>query len=185
MTTPEAQTEALLNEWMVLARHNKRVHEEASSYFRKWADVSMISSIVMGSTSSLLNIVLGAIEPVNLVVVNLSQIMLGITGLGKTVIVKLSKQMELDANAIHHSAYAMRYSELHRLIRAELVLLRMNDSSYASSTDFLKTCAAELNRIEESAPNVPEHVSKRLGAKCTCSPAPSPPRRDSTVYSTV
>ena len=110
MTTPEAQTEALLNEWMVLARHNKRVHEEASSYFRKWADVSMISSIVMGSTSSLLNIVLGAIEPVNLVVVNLSQIMLGITGLGATVIMMLSKQLELDANAIHHSEYVMRYS---------------------------------------------------------------------------
>ncbi len=36
MTTPEEQTEGLLNEWMVLARHNKRVNEEASSYFRKW-----------------------------------------------------------------------------------------------------------------------------------------------------
>jgi hypothetical protein len=34
----------------------------------------------------------------------------------------------------------------------------MNDSSYASSTDLMKTCAAELNRIEESTPNVPEHV---------------------------
>ncbi len=148
MMSPEAQTEGLLNEWMVLARHNKRVHEEASSYFRKWADVSMISSIVMGSTSSLLNIVLGAIEHVHLVVVNLSQIMPGITGLGATVIMTLSKQLELDANAIQHSEYALRYSELHRQIRAELVLLRMNDSSYASSTDFLKFCAAELNRIE-------------------------------------
>ena len=72
MTTPEAQTKGLLNKWMVLARHNKRVHEEASCHFRKWVDMSMISSIVLGSTSSLLNIVLGAIEPVLLVVVNLT-----------------------------------------------------------------------------------------------------------------
>ncbi len=72
MTTPEAQTEGLLNEWMVLARHNKRVHEEASCYFRKWADVGMMSSIVMGSTSSLHNIVLCAFERVHVVVVNLS-----------------------------------------------------------------------------------------------------------------
>jgi hypothetical protein len=93
----------------------------------------------------------------------------------------LSMQLELDAYAINHSESALRYSELHWQIRAELVLLRMNDSSYASSTDFLKTCVAELNRIEESAPAVPEHVSKRLGAKCTCYPAPSPPRRDLTV----
>jgi hypothetical protein len=79
----------------------------------------------------------------------------------------LSKQLELDANAINRSEYALRHSELHRMIRAEIALLRMNDSSYASSTNFLKTCAAELNRIEESASTIPEYVSERLGAKCT------------------
>jgi len=181
MTTPEAQTEGLLGELMFLARHNKRVHEGALCHFRKLADVSMISSVVLGSTFSLLNIVLGSIEPAHLVVVNLSQICLGITGLGAVVITTLSTQLELDANAINHSEYALRYSELYRQVRAELVLLWMNDSRYASFTEFLKTCPAELNCIEESAPAVPKHVSKRLGAKCTCSPAPSPPRRDSTV----
>ena len=35
MTTREAQTEGLLNEWMVLARYDKRVHEEASCHSRK------------------------------------------------------------------------------------------------------------------------------------------------------
>ena len=179
MSSPEAQTEALLNEWMVLARHNRRVHDEAASYFRKWAEASMISSIVLGSTSSLLNVVLGAINPAHLVIVNISQIVLGLTGLSATVIMTLSKQLELDANAIHHNECASKYNELHRLIRAELVLIHCQDSSYASSTDFLRTCAAELNRIEESAPPVPDHVSKRVGAKCTCSPAPSPPRRSS------
>ncbi len=42
MSSPEAQTEALLNEWMVLARHNRRVHDEGASYFRNWADARMI-----------------------------------------------------------------------------------------------------------------------------------------------
>jgi len=59
----------------------------------------------------------------------------------------------------------------------KLVLLRMNDSSFASSTDFLKQCAAELNRIEESALAIPEHVIKRVGAMCTFSPAQSPSRQ--------
>ena len=124
----------------------------------------------------MLNVVLGVIQPAHLVIVNISQIVLGLTGLSASVIMTLSKQLELDANAIRHSEYTSKYSELHRQIRSELVLLRMNDSSYASSTYFLKTCAAELNRIEESAPLVPDHVSKRVGAKCTYSPAPSPAR---------
>ncbi len=179
MSTPDAQTEALLNEWMVLARHNRRVHDTAAGHFRRWADASMITSVILGSTGGLLNIVLGALEPVQFIAGNISQICLGLAGLGATVIMTLSKQLELDSNAIHHSEYALRYSELHRMIRAELVLLKMHDSTYASSTDFLKTCAAELNRIEENAPPVPEHVSKRMGAKCTGSPAGSPPRSPS------
>ncbi len=103
---------------------------------------------------------------------------MGLTGLSASVIKTLSKQLELDSNAISHAEYASKYSELHRQIRAELVLLRINDISFASSTDFLKTCAAELNWIEESAPGILEHISKRVGPKC-CSPAPSPPRRSS------
>ncbi len=143
---------------MVLARHNRRVHDEAASYFRKWSDASMISSIVLGSTSSLLNVVLGAIQPTQLVIVNMSQIVLGFTGLSATVIMILSKQLELDSNVIKHAKYASKYSEFNRQIRAELAMLRMNDSSYAITTKFLKTCAAELNRIEESAPGIPERV---------------------------
>ena len=122
MTPPEAQTEGLLNEWMVLARYNKYVHAEESSYFRKWADVSTIPSIVLGSGSSLLNIVLGSIEPINLVIVNLSQICLGSTGLGVMIIMTLSNQPELDGNAINHSENALKNSELQRQIRAERVL---------------------------------------------------------------
>jgi hypothetical protein len=118
-----------------------------------------------------------AIHPAHLVIVNISQIVLGLTGLSATAIMTLSKQLELVANAINHADCASTYSELHRQIRAELVLLRMNDSSYASPTEFVKTCA-ELNRIEESAPDIPERISKRVGPTC-CSPAPSPPHRSS------
>jgi hypothetical protein len=72
-------------------------------YFRKWTDTSMISSIVLGSTSSLLNVVLGAIHPAHLVIVRISQIVLGLAGLSATVIMTLSNQLELDSDAINHS----------------------------------------------------------------------------------
>ena len=121
----------------------------------------MIMSIINGTTSSILNIILGVLDPVQLIVVSLSQVLLGLTRLRATVIMTISKQLDLDALGISHAEYSSKYSELHRQIRAELVLLRMNDSSFASSTDFLKQCAAELNRIEESAPAIPEHVQKR------------------------
>ena len=82
----------------------------------------------------------------------------------------MAKQLELDANNFHHNEAALKYGELHRMIRSEMLLLRRNDSSYASAEDFLKRCQNELNRIEETAPAVPEHV----GIKCICSPTQSP-----------
>jgi hypothetical protein len=145
----------------MLARQNKRVHEAATTYYRKSADTSMIMNIIIGTTSSILNIVLGVIEPVHLVVVNLSQICLSLTGLGATVIMTISKQLDLDALGILHAEYSSKYSEMHQQIRADLVLLRINDSSYTSWSNFLKTCAAEMSCIEESAPAIPNTFQSR------------------------
>jgi hypothetical protein len=178
----EAQMEGLLTKWMMLARHNKRVHGAASTYYRKWPDTSMIMSIITGTASSILNIVLGVLDPVNYVVVNLSKILFGLTGLGATVIMMISKQLDLDALGFLHAGYSSKYSKLHRQICAELVLLWMNDSRYASPTEFLKTCAADMKRIEECAPAIPEHVIKRVGAKCTCFLAQSSSRQSEAKH---
>jgi hypothetical protein len=163
-------TELLLNEWMLLARHNKKIHDAAAKYYKLRADTCMICAIVLGSTSGLLNIALGATEPVSFVMVNVAQIWLGVVGLISTIIVTVSKQLELEANFIHHLEYTVKYSELHRMIRSELVLLKMNDNSYASTPEFLKTCQNELNRIEESAPPAPSFIEEELGSKFVASP---------------
>jgi hypothetical protein len=166
-------TENLLNEWMCLAKHNKRLHEASGIYYKKFADTSILTAIVMGSTGSILNIVLGAIDPFSSVIINVAQIALGCSGLVATAIITASKQLELEKNMLHHIEHASKYSELHRTIQAELVLIRMNDSSYASKTDFLKNIQHELDRIEENAPTIPEYIEKKMGAKCIVTPTPS------------
>ena len=162
-------TENVLNAWMLLARRNKKLHQDSSAYFKRAAEGSMVTALVLGASSGLLNVVLGVLDPTTLLI-NVAQIVLGMTGLSATIIVQVAKQLELDANTIHHNEAALKYGELHRMIRSELVLLRRNDSSYASAEDFLKQCQHELNRIEESAPAVPEHI----GVKSICSPTQSP-----------
>ena len=129
----------------------------------------MVTALVLGASSGLLNVVLGVLDPTTLLI-NVAQIVLGMTGLSATIIVQVAKQLELDANTIHRNEAALKYGELHRMIRSELVLLRRNDSSYASAEDFLKQCQHELNRIEESAPAVSEHI----GVKSICSPTQPP-----------
>ncbi len=82
---------------------------------------------------------------------NIAQICFEDVGLLSMGIITVSKQLELESNVVQHIEYTIKLFELHRMIRSELVLFKMNDSSYVSTPDFLKTCQNELNRIEESA----------------------------------
>jgi len=50
----------------------------------------------------------------------------------------------------------------------------MRDSAFANNTDFMKTIQHEIDRIEESAPNIPGFIEVKIGAKCTSSPSQSP-----------
>jgi len=72
-------TELLLNEWMLLARHNKKLHDVAATYSKIHADTCMLCASVLGSTTGLLNIALGTIESISFVLVNVAQICLGAT----------------------------------------------------------------------------------------------------------
>ena len=173
-SSPNSESpETLLTEWMLMCRHRKRLHNEAYKYYKRYADTSILSAIILGSTAGILNIGLGAIEPISFVAVNIAQICLGAAGLASTAIITASKQLEFEKNALDHLEHAGKYSEIHRSIRAELVLLRMHDSAFASNTDFMKAIQHEIDRIEESAPST-AFIEVKIGAKCTASPTPSP-----------
>ena len=129
----------------------------------------MVTAFVLGASSGLLNVVLGVLDPTT-ILINVAQIVLGMTGLSATIIVQVAKQLELNENTIHYNEAALKHGELHRMIRSELILLRRDNSRYASAEDFLKHCQNELSKIEESAPAVPEHI----GAKYIFSPMQSP-----------
>ena len=65
-------TENLLSDWMKLAKYNKQLHEASALYYKRFAEISILSSIVLGSTGSILNIVLGALNPFSSVIVNVA-----------------------------------------------------------------------------------------------------------------
>jgi len=166
--------ETLLVEWMLMCLHRKMLHNEAYKYSKRYADTSILSAIISGSTSAILNIGLGAIEPISFVAVNITQICLGATGLASTAIITASKQVEFEKNALEHLEHAGKYSVIHRSIRGELVLLRLNDSAFASNTDFMKTIQHEIDRIEESTPSLPGFIEAKIVAKCNMSPTQPP-----------
>ena len=74
----------------------------------------MVSALVLGASSGLLNVVLGVLDPTT-VLINVAHIVLGMTGLSATTIVQVAKQLELDANNLHYNEAALKYGELHKI----------------------------------------------------------------------
>ncbi len=89
ITSRSESPETLLVDWMLMYRHRKRLHEEASKYYKRQSDTCTLAAIILGSSAGILNIAL-AIEPISFVVVNIAQICLGAAGLASTTIVTVS-----------------------------------------------------------------------------------------------
>ena len=157
--------EPLLYKWRGVARDNKRLHGAARSYYKSLADTSIISAVVLGSTGGLMNILLGVIDPKLEAAINIGQIALGVTGLVSAGIVSVSNQLGWTQKHQLHEEYTARFSEVVRMINSEETLFHLNDSSYASRGDFIRTVKAELDRIEDHAPPIPGFLEEKLGVK--------------------
>ncbi len=149
----------LLAEWMHLAKDSKTMQEEAANFYKMWADTCMLTGIILSSAGGGLNIILGSVDPLAFV---FAQIGLGVVVLTSTAIITISKQLKLEELVIKHQEYSARFDDLHRVIQAELVLLRMNDSSYASREDFLKIIENELSKFQDATPSPPGFIAKKF-----------------------
>ena len=165
---------SLLSEWAGHARQCKRLHEAAASHFSGRSDTGLITAVVLGSAGGVINILLGAVSAEYGGVINGSQVALGAVSVASAAIMSVSKQLGWDSRAHTHAEYAGHYSELARLITSERALARLNDSTFASVGELIKKVQAELDRIEDGAPPIPEFIEKRLGVRVPPSPARSP-----------
>ena len=166
----------LLSEWAGHARQCKRLHEAAASHFSGRSDTGLITAVVLGSAGGLINILLGAVSAGygGGAIMNGCQVLLGCASVASAAIMSVSKQLGWDSRASTHAEYAGHYSELARLITSERALARLNDSTFASVGELIKKVQAELDRIEDGAPPIPEFIEKRLGMRVPPSPARSP-----------
>ena len=153
--------EPLLKKWRNIARTNTRLHAEARAYYKNLADSSLVSAVVIGSTGGLMNIFLGVVDDTQFdTAVNVGQVVLGVTGLLSAGIMSLSKQLGWETKHQLHEEYAARYGEISRMISTEVTLTRLQDSSFASMAEFIKTVSAEINRVEDHAPPIPGFLVK-------------------------
>jgi hypothetical protein len=93
MSTPDLEmNESLITPWMLLARRNEKFHQDSAVYYKRTAEASMLTALVLGASSGLLNAVLGLVDP-STILINVPQVVIGMTGLTASIIVQVAKQL--------------------------------------------------------------------------------------------
>jgi hypothetical protein len=72
----------------------------------------------------------------------------------------LSSGLEWPNKADRHDHYALRFGEVVRDINTKCILRRLQDAEYASEGDFIRHMSTYMNRLEESAPHIPQFIEK-------------------------
>ena len=149
---------------MHLAKDSKTMHEEAAIFLKNVVDTYLLTNIILSTAGGGLNNILGSVYLLAFV---FAQVELGVVVLISTAIITISKQSTLEELVIKHQEYSARFDDLNRVIQAELVLLRMDDGSYASRKDFLKIIENELSKIQDATPSPLGFIAKRFEKPCT------------------
>ncbi len=89
---------------------------------------------------------------------NVCQVFLGCACMASVAIMSVSNKLGWDSRENTHAEYAGHYSELARLITSERALARLIDSTLASVGELIKKVQAELDRIEDGAPPIPDFL---------------------------
>ena len=157
--------EPLLTRWRDTARRNKTLHEAARSYYKSLADNSLVSAVSLGMVGGILNICLGIVDNRYQSVINVGQVVPGSTSIVSAGIISICNQLGWPQKHQLHEEYSARYGDVCRMINSEEILMTLNDSTYASRGDFIRTVKAELDRIEDHAPPIPGFLEEKLGVK--------------------
>lgn len=160
--------EPLLGKWRGVAAKNRLLHDAARAHFKGLADMSAVAAVTLGSFGGVANVLLGVSELPSASAarsLNLSQVVLGVTGVASAAIIATSKQLGWEQKHQRHEESAARYGDAVRMINSEATLARLNNSAYASRGEFIKVMKGVMDSIENLAPPIPGFVEARLGKK--------------------
>lgn len=151
LTWTRAQ-EVLLVEWSDKAACYRWLHESTERYYEHISMWLTIPVIVMTTIAGTSNFAVSTLkEPMNIA----ANYTIGGMTLVSGVISTLSKFLRIGEKVESHRAASLSWGKLNRLISSELSLRR---DQRVNCQDFLKISRAEIDRLIEMSPIIPEHI---------------------------
>ena len=152
LTWTRAQ-EQLLVEWADKAACYRWLYDTSERYFQHLQYWLTIPVIVMSTLAGTANFGVSSMLPAQWV--NVGNYCIGAMGLGAGLITAISKFLCVGETIEGHRQASIAWGKLHRLVSTELALRR---DQRVNCQDFVRIARAELDRLIEMSPMVPQSV---------------------------
>lgn len=147
----------LLDKWRAHAKRLKRMHGAAAAFFKRRADAALFTTVFLSLGVGCLNLTFGIGRPE--AATGVPAIVSGCLSLLSGSVTALNSGLEWPNKAERHDDFEARYGEVVRDINTECTLRHMHDDAvFASEAEFIRHMSTEMNRLEESAPNIPAAI---------------------------
>lgn len=154
---------AMLNEWIVFAELQSKLHSKSATHFKKLNKFFMVPIIFVSAVTGCANLI-------GLPVIDCnendkspfrpSQFILGLLNISTAALTAIYNFAKLGEAQESHSIHSTEYEKLSRQIRVELLLHGTADRTFISLAEYIKDCKERIDKLVERSPEIPSKVIK-------------------------
>lgn len=156
----------ILRTWEIQTSVNCLLHSSSSEYYSKLNMFFMIPIIILSSstgTLGLMNTSSSQIVVTNNV--NVISLLVGIFGFLSAMLTTIHNFLGIQKLQSTHSFHSVEYNKISREIKMHIYLSETDVKIYANIAEYIKHCRAKIDKLIETAPEIPQHIEERLQPK--------------------
>jgi hypothetical protein len=156
----------ILRKWEIQTTINCLLHSSASGYYSKLNMFFMIPIIILSSSTGTLGLMnTSSSQIVVMNNVNIISLLVGIFGFLSAMLTTIHNFLGIQKLQSTHSFHSVEYNKISREIKMHIYLSETDVKVYANIVEYIKQCRAKIDKLIETAPEIPHHIEEQLQPK--------------------
>lgn len=156
----------ILRTWEIQTNINCLLHSSSSEYYSKLNMFFMIPIIILSSSTGTLGLMNTSSSQIVITNnVNIISLLVGIFGFLSAMLTTIHNFLGIQKLQSTHSFHSVEYNKISREIKMHIYLSETDVKVYANIAEYIKHCRAKIDKLIETAPEIPHHIEEQLQPK--------------------
>lgn len=155
----------ILKTWELETSINQILHQQAANHYSRLNMFFMIPIIMLSSALGTIGFIASGSRGYDECEDNWIHILMGCFGYVSAILTTTHNFLNIQKLQATHSLHAVEYSKISRDIKMHIYLSETDVKVYANIAEYIKQCRTKIDKLIESADDIPEFIEKRVAYK--------------------